>query len=59
MKRLIDLYEALRGLDGMFPAETKSEYQQGIASGLALARVRLLSLPVVEVEEQEAQDDSD
>lgn len=53
MKRLIDLDEALRGLDGMFPAEAKSEYQQGIASGLALAKVRLLSLPTVEVEEQE------
>lgn len=57
MKRLIDLDEALRGLDGMFPAETKSEYQQGIASGLALAKVRILSLPVVEVEEQEGDEE--
>lgn len=59
MKRLIDLDEALRGLDGMFPAEQKDEYQKGIAVGLALARVRLLSLQTVEVEEQEVQDDSD
>lgn len=59
MKRLIDLDEALRGLDGLFPAEQKDEYQKGIAAGLALARVRLLSLQTVEVEEQEAQDDSD
>lgn len=32
---------------------------KGIAAGLALAKVRLLSLQTVEVEEQEAQDDSD
>lgn len=47
MKRLIDLDEALRGLDGMFPAEAKSEYQQGIASGLALAKARIVSMPPV------------
>lgn len=52
MKRLIDLDEALRELDGILPAEAKSEYQHGIATGLALAKVWLLSLPVVEVEEQ-------
>lgn len=59
MKRLIDLDEALRGLDGMYPAKRNDEYQEGIAAGLALAKVRLLSLQTVEVEEQEAQDDSD
>lgn len=59
MKRLIDLYEALRGLDGMFPAETKSEYQHGIASGIALARVRLLSMPSAEkITEQELIDEA-
>lgn len=45
MRDLIYREDVLRGLDGMFPAETKSEYQQGIASGLALAKVRLLSMP--------------
>lgn len=59
MKRLIDLDEALRGLDGMFPAEAKSEYQQGIATGLALAKVRLLSLPSTEeITEQELIDEA-
>lgn len=59
MKRLIDLDEALRGLDGMFPAEVKSEYQQGIASGLALAKVRIVSMPSVEkITEQELIDEA-
>lgn len=52
MKRLIDLYEALRGLDGMLPAKDDNEYRSGIAAGLALAKVRLLSLQTVEVEEK-------
>ncbi len=57
MKRLIDLDEALRGLDGMLPAKDDNEFRGGIAAGLALAKVRLLSLPVVEVEEQEGDEE--
>ena len=38
---------ALQGLDGLFPAEQKDEYQKGIAAGLALAKVRIASLPSV------------
>lgn len=51
MKRLIDLDEALRGLDGMLPAKDDNEFRGGIAAGIALAKVRLLSLPTVEIEE--------
>lgn len=48
MRDLIYREDVLRGLDGMFPAEAKSEYQHGIATGLALARVRIVSMPSVE-----------
>lgn len=51
-RKLIDLNEALRGLDGMLPAKDDNEFRGGIAAGIALAKVRLLSLPVVEVEEK-------
>lgn len=50
MRDLIYREDVLRGLDGMFPAEAKSEYQQGIASGLALAKVRIVSMPSVRQE---------
>lgn len=50
---------ALQGLDGLFPAEQKDEYQKGIAAGLALARARLLSMPSAEkITEQELIDEA-
>ena len=45
MSDLIDRDTVLRVIDGMFPAETKSEYQKGIAAGLALAKLRIAATP--------------
>lgn len=50
MRDLIYREDVLRGLDGMYPAKRNDEYQEGIAAGLALAKVRIVSMPSVRQE---------
>jgi len=59
MRDLIDKEAVLRGLDGMLPAKRDDEYQGGIAAGLALAKVRIVSMPSAEkITEQELIDEA-
>lgn len=49
--RLIDADESLKRINDIFPRRTESDYQKGIAVGMAMAKVAIHEQPTVDAVE--------
>ena len=48
--RIIDADESLKRINNIFPRRIESDYQKGIAVGMAMAKVAINEQPTVDVE---------
>lgn len=48
--RLIDADESLKRINDIFPRRTESDYQKGIAVGMAMAKVAINEQPTIDAE---------